>query len=61
MRYQKADKRLRPGDIFLAHFLGPKELKGTTMTVIFGNLLKHTQKQGFTVARLEDYSEPPTE
>ncbi|MFD7602007.1 polysaccharide deacetylase family protein [Streptomyces mirabilis] len=60
MRYQETDKKLRPGDIILAHFRGPKELKGTTMTEMFGNLLKHIQKQGFTVARLEDYIQPPT-
>ncbi|MER5667885.1 polysaccharide deacetylase family protein [Streptomyces mirabilis] len=59
MRYQEADKKLHPGDIILAHFRGPKELKGTTMTEMFGNLLKRIQKQGFTVARLEDYIQPP--
>jgi hypothetical protein len=60
LRYQEADKKLRPGDIILAHFRGPKELKGTTMTEMFGNLLKRIQIQGFTVARLEDYIQPPT-
>ncbi|MFD4415419.1 polysaccharide deacetylase family protein [Streptomyces sp. NPDC058476] len=60
LRYQEADKKLRPGDIILTHFRGPKELKGTTMTEMFGNLLKRIQKQGFTVARLEDYIQPPT-
>ncbi|WP_327374658.1 polysaccharide deacetylase family protein [Streptomyces sp. NBC_01216] len=55
MRYQHADRRLRPGDIILAHFRGPAELKGTSMTRMTANLLRHIQEQGFTVARLEDY------
>ncbi|WP_073951795.1 polysaccharide deacetylase family protein [Streptomyces kebangsaanensis] len=59
MQYQAADRKLRPGDIILAHFRGPEELKGTTMTEMFANLLKRIQEQGFTVARLEDYVQPP--
>ncbi|MGX4692570.1 polysaccharide deacetylase family protein [Streptomyces sp. JNUCC 63] len=59
MQYQTADRKLRPGDIILAHFRGPKELKGATMTEMFANLLKRIQEQGFTVARLEDYIQPP--
>ncbi|WP_055489144.1 polysaccharide deacetylase family protein [Streptomyces sp. TP-A0356] len=59
LQYQEADKKLRPGDIILAHFRGPTELKGTTMTRMFGNMLKHIQEQGFAVARLEDYIQPP--
>ncbi|CAM5715118.1 NodB homology domain-containing protein OS=Streptomyces aurantiogriseus OX=66870 GN=GCM10010251_02300 PE=4 SV=1 [Streptomyces aurantiogriseus] len=55
MQYQRADKKLHPGDIVLAHFRGPSELKGTTMTEMTANLLRHIQEQGFTVARLEDY------
>lgn len=55
MQYQRGDKRLHPGDIILAHFRGPSELKGTTMTEMTANLLRHIQEQGFTVARLEDY------
>ncbi|MEW1780055.1 polysaccharide deacetylase family protein [Streptomyces sp. NPDC086777] len=60
MQYQSADKKLRPGDIILAHFRGPSELKGTTMTHMFANLLRHIHEQGFAVARLEDYIQPPT-
>ncbi|MDR6979836.1 peptidoglycan/xylan/chitin deacetylase (PgdA/CDA1 family) [Streptomyces sp. 3330] len=55
MQYQRGDKKLHPGDIVLAHFRGPSELKGTTMTEMTVNLLRHIQEQGFTVARLEDY------
>jgi peptidoglycan/xylan/chitin deacetylase (PgdA/CDA1 family) len=59
MQYQNPAKKLRPGDIILAHFRGPAELKGTTMTQMFANLLKRIQEQGFAVARLEDYIQPP--
>ncbi|MDX3072227.1 polysaccharide deacetylase family protein [Streptomyces sp. MI02-7b] len=59
MQYQTADKRLRPGDIILAHFRGPAELKGVTMTHMFANMLRHIREQGFTVARLEDYIQAP--
>ncbi|WP_263104978.1 polysaccharide deacetylase family protein [Kitasatospora sp. DSM 101779] len=55
MQYQAADKKLRPGDIILAHFRGPKDLKGETMTKMFGELLARIQEQGFAVGRLEDY------
>ncbi|MER7750432.1 polysaccharide deacetylase family protein [Kitasatospora sp. NPDC097643] len=59
MQYQAADKKLKPGDIILAHFRGPKELKGATMTQMFADLLARIQEQGFAVARLEDYIQPP--
>ncbi|MBT2441523.1 polysaccharide deacetylase family protein [Streptomyces sp. ISL-36] len=55
MQYQRADRKLHPGDIILAHFRGPSELKGTSMTEMTANLLRRIQDQGFTVARLEDY------
>ncbi|MEV4922237.1 polysaccharide deacetylase family protein [Streptomyces roseoverticillatus] len=54
MRYAQGDK-LRPGDIVLAHFRGPSELKGATMTKMVANMLRSIERQGFTVARLEDY------
>ncbi|MEU4210101.1 polysaccharide deacetylase family protein [Streptomyces sp. NPDC026206] len=54
MRYAQSDK-LRPGDIVLAHFRGPQELKGTSMTRMVTNMLRSIQRQGYTVARLEDY------
>lgn len=60
MQYQAADKRLRPGDIVLAHFRGPKDLKGSTMTEMFAEMLRRIQEQGFAVARLEDYIQAPT-
>ncbi|MER6027754.1 polysaccharide deacetylase family protein [Streptomyces sp. NPDC001851] len=59
MQYQEPGKRLRPGDIILAHFRGPAELKGATMTEMFAHLLKRIREQGFAVARLEDYIQPP--
>ncbi|MFF4761824.1 polysaccharide deacetylase family protein [Streptomyces sp. NPDC001292] len=59
LAYQVPDKKLHPGDIILAHFRGPAELKGATMTQMFANLLKGIQEQGFAVARLEDYIQPP--
>ncbi|WP_424643650.1 polysaccharide deacetylase family protein [Embleya sp. AB8] len=49
------EKKLHPGDIILSHFRGPSDLKGTTMTEMFGNMLRKIQAQGFTIARLEDY------
>ncbi|WP_190066428.1 polysaccharide deacetylase family protein [Streptomyces griseocarneus] len=54
MRYAQGDS-LRPGDIVLAHFRGPGELKGTSMTKMVTNMLRSIQRQGYTVARLEDY------
>nr|WP_202447061.1 polysaccharide deacetylase family protein [Streptomyces sp. SID5468] len=60
MQYQAPDKKLRPGDIILAHFRGPSELKGTTMTEMFANLIRRIEEQGFTVARLEDYVAAPS-
>ncbi|MFH8382795.1 polysaccharide deacetylase family protein [Kitasatospora sp. NPDC018058] len=59
MQYQAADKKLKPGDIILAHFRGPKELKGATMTQMFADLLARIQEQGFSVARLDDYIQAP--
>ncbi|MFF9017677.1 polysaccharide deacetylase family protein [Streptomyces sp. NPDC014870] len=56
MQYQRGDRKLHPGDIILAHFRGPAELKGTTMTRMTADMLRHIQEQGFTVARLEDYA-----
>ncbi|MQY05723.1 polysaccharide deacetylase family protein [Actinomadura macrotermitis] len=55
MQYDDPNKRLHPGDVLLAHFRGPAQLKGTTMTEMFANMLKRIQRQGFAVARLEDY------
>ncbi|MFF4168493.1 polysaccharide deacetylase family protein [Streptomyces sp. NPDC001744] len=55
MQYQRGDRKLHPGDIVLAHFRGPAELKGRTMTEMTATLLRRVREQGFTVARLEDY------
>ncbi|WP_340377437.1 polysaccharide deacetylase family protein [Streptomyces sp. SS7] len=55
MQYQSPTGKLHPGDIILAHFRGPSELKGTTITEMTANLLRHIRDQGFTVAALEDY------
>lgn len=58
MQYDDANKKLHPGDILLAHFRGPEQLKGETMTEMFAHMLKRIGKQGFAVARLEDYISP---
>ncbi|MHC5902782.1 polysaccharide deacetylase family protein [Streptomyces sp. S6] len=55
MQYQLPGKKLRPGEIILAHFRGPSELKGRTITQMTVNMLRHIEEQGYTVARLEDY------
>jgi peptidoglycan/xylan/chitin deacetylase (PgdA/CDA1 family) len=56
-QWQAADKKLRAGDVLLAHFRGPKVLgKGwPEMHVLMTNLFRIVQDQGFTFARLEDY------
>ncbi|WP_229897419.1 polysaccharide deacetylase family protein [Streptomyces finlayi] len=54
MQYAEG-KRLKPGDIVLAHFRGPSELKGSTITEMTTRMLRRIQDQGFTIARLEDY------
>ncbi|MGJ5751958.1 peptidoglycan/xylan/chitin deacetylase (PgdA/CDA1 family) [Streptomyces puniciscabiei] len=61
IQYQVPGGKLHSGDIILAHFRGPSELKGATMTQMFASLLKRIQEQGFAVARLEDYIQPPGE
>ncbi|MBS2961987.1 polysaccharide deacetylase family protein [Actinocrinis puniceicyclus] len=55
MQYQTASHLLRPGDIILAHFRGPAQLKGETMVQMMINLYKHIQAQGFTVADITKY------
>ncbi|MFD7506275.1 polysaccharide deacetylase family protein [Streptomyces sp. NPDC059850] len=51
----RSGEGLQPGDIVLAHFRGPEQLGGHTMTDMITALLREIQAQGFTVARLEDY------
>lgn len=55
VQFQRPDKKFHPGDIILAHFRGPSQLKGETMTVMTANLLRQVASQGFTLARLDDY------
>lgn len=55
VQFQRPDRVFHPGDIILAHFRGPSELKGESMTRMTANLLRQIAGQGFTVARLEDY------
>jgi peptidoglycan/xylan/chitin deacetylase (PgdA/CDA1 family) len=55
MQYQTASHALQPGDIILAHFRGPAQLKGETMVQMMINLYKHIQAQGFTVADITKY------
>ncbi|MFE7838423.1 polysaccharide deacetylase family protein [Streptomyces sp. NPDC057474] len=54
LRYAVGD-HLRPGDIVLAQFRGPDQLKGATLTEMTTRLLRRIQQQGLTVGRLEDY------
>ncbi|MGW6781881.1 MULTISPECIES: polysaccharide deacetylase family protein [unclassified Streptomyces] len=46
---------LQPGDIILAHFRGPSELKGATETQMTTRMLQRIQEQGYRIGRLEDY------
>ncbi|WP_244291281.1 polysaccharide deacetylase family protein [Streptomyces subrutilus] len=46
---------LKPGDIILAHFRGPAELKGATETQMTARMLQRIQEQGYRIGRLEDY------
>lgn len=55
MEYQTSDRHLQPGDIILAHFRGPAQLKGETMVAMMTNLYRHIQLQGFTVADVTHY------
>ncbi|MFI6939296.1 polysaccharide deacetylase family protein [Streptomyces sp. NPDC050418] len=54
LRYTEGEQ-LRPGDIILAHFRGPDELRGASLTEMTTRILRRIQAQGFTVGRLEDY------
>jgi peptidoglycan/xylan/chitin deacetylase (PgdA/CDA1 family) len=53
-QYAQGDA-LRPGDIVLAHFRGPNELKGSTLTQMTARMLRRIQAQGYAIGRLEDY------
>lgn len=54
--FQYADgSALKPGDIILAHFRGPSELKGSTETQMTTRMLQRIQEQGYRIGRLEDY------
>lgn len=55
VQFQRPDKKYHPGDIILAHFRGPAQLKGESMTKMVANLLRQVASQGFTLARLDDY------
>ncbi|MBT2402429.1 polysaccharide deacetylase family protein [Streptomyces sp. ISL-87] len=46
---------LKPGDIILAHFRGPAELKGSTEIEMTTRMLRRIQDQGYRIGRLEDY------
>ncbi|MFK0043390.1 polysaccharide deacetylase family protein [Streptomyces sp. NPDC090741] len=46
---------LKPGDIILAHFRGPSELKGSTEIQMTTRMLQRIQEQGYAIGRLEDY------
>ncbi len=55
MDYQTSKHALEPGDIILAHFRGPAQLKGETMVHMMTNLFRHIQAQGFTLADITTY------
>ncbi|MBI0299968.1 polysaccharide deacetylase family protein [Streptomyces sp. PRKS01-29] len=54
LAYRSGD-HLLPGDIVLAHFRGPEQLEGQSMTDMITGLVRAIQAQGFTIGRLEDY------
>ncbi|WP_244320869.1 polysaccharide deacetylase family protein [Streptomyces melanosporofaciens] len=54
LAYRSGD-HLLPGDIILAHFRGPEQLEGQSMTDWITELVRAIQAQGFTIGRLEDY------
>ncbi|AGP55758.1 hypothetical protein M271_21075 [Streptomyces rapamycinicus NRRL 5491] len=54
LAYRSGD-HLLPGDIVLAHFRGPEQLEGQSMTEWITGLVRAIQAQGFTIGRLEDY------
>ncbi|HEY5834747.1 MAG TPA: polysaccharide deacetylase family protein [Streptomyces sp.] len=53
--YGDGASSFKPGAIILAHFHGPQEMEGRTMTQMTADLLREVAAQGFTLARLEDY------
>jgi peptidoglycan/xylan/chitin deacetylase (PgdA/CDA1 family) len=55
LAYQTARHQLQPGDIILAHFRGPAQLKGETMVQMMTHLYRHIQEQGFTIADITNY------
>ncbi|MEU3774354.1 polysaccharide deacetylase family protein [Streptomyces sp. NPDC032472] len=46
---------LKPGDIILAHFRGPSELKGENEVQMTRHMLESIQRQGYRIGRLEDW------
>ncbi|MBU3869568.1 polysaccharide deacetylase family protein, partial [Streptomyces sp. 4503] len=54
LAYRSGD-HLLPGDIILAHFRGPDQLEGQSMTEWITALVRAIQAQGFTIGQLEDY------
>jgi peptidoglycan/xylan/chitin deacetylase (PgdA/CDA1 family) len=55
LAYQTASHKLQPGDIILAHFRGPAQLRGETMVQMMSHLYRHIQEQGFTIADITNY------
>jgi peptidoglycan/xylan/chitin deacetylase (PgdA/CDA1 family) len=53
--FQDPGRTFHPGDIILAHFRGPTQLKGESMTKMVAAMLRQIAGQGYTVARLDDY------
>lgn len=54
IEWARPDLRLHSGDIILTHFRGPAEWDGT-MTDMLRRVLDTVTRQGFALARLDDY------
>jgi peptidoglycan/xylan/chitin deacetylase (PgdA/CDA1 family) len=54
MEWGRGDRKLYPGDIILTHFRGPQQWAGS-MPDMIRLVVKTATKQGFAIARLEDY------
>ncbi|WP_406494763.1 polysaccharide deacetylase family protein [Streptomyces sp. NBC_01604] len=52
--YREWDRKIRPGDIVLSHFRGRQDWKGT-MPDMIRRFLNKVTREGYAVARLEDY------
>lgn len=54
IEWRRADQRFHPGDIILTHFRGEEHWDGT-MTDVLRRVIDEVTRQGFALARLDDY------